>query len=68
MRGGSTDQDKDEEEELATILKLRVMKIFLNFQINEVPGVLCFYLVNICLMFLILCISILMLQFNSSHL
>ena len=43
------------------MLKPRVMKIVLNFQINEVPSVLCLYIVNICLMFLILCISILIL-------
>ena len=50
------------------MLKLRVMKIVLNFQINKVPSVLCLYLVNISLTFLILCISILILYFNSLHL
>ena len=36
------------------ILKLRVMKIVLNFQINKVPRVFYLYLVNISLTFLIL--------------
>ena len=46
---------------LTTMLKRRVMKVVLNFQINEVPSVLCLYLVNISFTFSILCISILML-------
>ena len=44
-----------------TMLKPRVMKIILNFQINEVSSVLCLHLVNISFTFSILCIFILML-------
>ena len=40
------------------MLTLRVMKIVLNFQNNEVPSVLCLYLVNKCLAFSILSIYI----------
>ena len=58
-RGASTeDEDKDEEENSTTMLKSRVMKIVLNFQNNEMPSVLCLYLISICFMFSILCIYI----------
>ena len=50
MRGGST-KDEDEDEESTMMLKLRVMKIVLNFQINKVPSVLCLYLVNMSYVF-----------------
>ena len=57
-REASTEERK---RNLMTILKSRVMKIVLNFLNNEVSGVLCLYLVNICLTFSILYIYILML-------
>ena len=50
------------------MLKPRAKKIVLNFHINKVSSVLCLQLVNISLTFSILCITILMLQFNSLHL
>ena len=50
------DEDEDEDEEFNNDIETKS----LNF-INEVPSVLCLYLVIINLMFLILCISILIL-------
>ena len=50
------------------MLKPRMMSVVLNFQINEVLSVLCFYLINISVTFSIFCIYISVLQFNSLHL
>ena len=60
---GQSIEDEDEDEEFNNDIETKS----LNF-INEVPSVLCLYLVIINLMFLILCISILILQFNSLRL
>ena len=67
MRGGST-ENEEEEDQFDNDVQTKSDEDSLNFQINDISSVLCLYLINKCLIFLILCIYILMLYCNSLYL